>query len=813
MLLRRISLIAGLLIALSTLGPSAVAGDVDFNRDIRPILSRNCFDCHGPDSKQRKAELRLDTKAGAFADLGGHAAFVAGKPNESEALRRMLSNDPDERMPPPKIGKKPTAAQLELIRQWIVQGAKWSEHWSYVPPARPPVPGIRETERSRNAVDRFILAKLGQENLKPSPEADRVTLLRRLSLDLIGLPPTLAEVDAFLADRRPGGYTRQVDRLLASPHYGERWGRLWLDAARYADSDGYEKDKSRQVWFYRDWVTNSLNRDMPYDQFVIEQIAGDELPHPTQDQIVATGFLRNSMLNEEGGVDPEQFRMEAMFDRMDAIGKSVLGLTIQCAQCHNHKYDPLTQEEYYRLFAFLNNDYEANIAVYTPDEQRRRAELFRQIHEIEAGLQHRSPNWSERMAHWEDGVRNNQPTWTVVRPAPEDLIPGGQKHYLLADGSILAQGYAPTKDVTEIRVKTKVPNITAFRLELLNDPNLPLNGPGRSIHGTCALTEFEVAAAPLDDPSKTVPVKIVRASADVNPPEAPLEAIFDDKSGRRRVTGPIEFAIDHNDKTAWGVDIGAHRRNLPRKAVFVAEKPISLPGGTVLTFALSQKHGGWNSDDNQTNNLGRYRLSVTNAADPKADPVPQNVRTVLAVPREKRTPAQVAAVFSYWRTTVPEWKEANTAIEGLWRRHPGGSSQFVLKGRQVPRDTHVLSRGNFLTPERTVSPGVPSFLQPLPSGAPPTRLTFARWLTDRRSPTTARAIVNRVWQTYFGTGIVSTSEDLGSQCETPSHPQLLDWLAVEFMDHGWSLKWLQRLIVTSATYRQSSVVTPENYCA
>ena len=550
---------------------------------------------------------------------------------------------------------------------------------------------------------------------------------------------------------------------------------------------------------------------MPYDQFVIEQIAGDELPHPTQDQIVATGFLRNSMLNEEGGVDPEQFRMEAMFDRMDAIGKSVLGLTIQCAQCHNHKYDPLTQEEYYRLFAFLNNDYEANIAVYTPDEQRRRAELFRQIHEIEAGLQHRSPNWSERMAHWEDGVRNNQPTWTVVRPAPEDLIPGGQKHYLLADGSILAQGYAPTKDVTEIRVKTKVPNITAFRLELLNDPNLPLNGPGRSIHGTCALTEFEVAAAPLDDPSKTVPVKIVRASADVNPPEAPLEAIFDDKSGRRRVTGPIEFAIDHNDKTAWGVDIGAHRRNLPRKAVFVAEKPISLPGGTVLTFALSQKHGGWNSDDNQTNNLGRYRLSVTNAADPKADPVPQNVRTVLAVPREKRTPAQVAAVFSYWRTTVPEWKEANTAIEGLWRRHPGGSSQFVLKGRQMPRDTHVLSRGNFLTPERTVSPGVPSFLQPLPSGTPPTRLTFARWLTDRRSPTTARAIVNRVWQTYFGTGIVSTSEDLGSQSETPSHPQLLDWLAVEFMDHGWSLKWLQRQIVTSATYRQSSVVTPENY--
>jgi Protein of unknown function (DUF1553)/Protein of unknown function (DUF1549)/Planctomycete cytochrome C len=811
MLLRRIFSAAGLLFACTMAVSMAVAGDVDFNRDIRPILSRNCFDCHGPDSKQRKAELRLDTKAGAFADLGGHAAFVAGKPDRSEALRRMLSNDADERMPPPKTGKKPTGDQIDLIRRWIAQGAKWSEHWSYVPPTRPLVPEIPDTKRARNAVDRFILAKLEQEHLKPTPEADRLTLLRRLSLDLIGLPPTLAEVDSFLADKSPGAYTRQVDRLLASPHYGERWGRLWLDAARYADSDGYEKDKSRQVWFYRDWVTNALNRDMPYDQFVIEQIAGDELPHPTQDQIVATGFLRNSMLNEEGGVDPEQFRMEAMFDRMDAIGKSVLGLTIQCAQCHNHKYDPLTQEEYYRLFAFLNNDYEANIAVYTPDEQRRRADLFRQIHEIEAGLQHRSPDWSERMTRWEEGVRGDQPTWTVVRPAPEDLIPGGQKHYLLADGSILAQGYAPTKDTTEIRVKTTVPNISAFRLELLNDPNLPLNGPGRSIYGTCALTEFEVTAAPLDAPSKAAPVKIVRAMADVNPAEAPLEAIFNDKSGRRRVTGPIDFAIDHNDKTAWSVDVGPHRRNLPRKAVFVAEKPISFPGGAVLTFSLSQKHGGWNSDDNQNNNLGRYRLSVTSAPEPKADPLPQNVRKILAVAREKRTPAQVAAVFSYWRTTVPEWKEANAAIERLWRQHPEGSSQFVLNARQMPRDTRVLMRGNFLTPDRSVSPGVPSFLQPLPPNAPPTRLTFARWLTDRKSPTTARAIVNRVWQTYFGNGIVGTSEDLGSQAETPSHPQLLDWLAVEFMDHGWSLKWLHRQIVISATYRQSSVVTPENY--
>ncbi len=676
---------------------------------------------------------------------------------------------------------------------------------------RPAVPHTSQSFRVHNPIDSFIVERLERERLAQSPEADRVTLLRRLSLDVIGLPPTPAEVDAFVADGRPGAYERQVARLLASPNFGERWGRQWLDAARYADSDGYEKDKSRQVWFYRDWVTNALNRDLPYDQFIIDQIAGDELPGATQDQIVATGFLRNSMLNEEGGVDPEQFRMEAMFDRMDAVGKSILGLTIQCAQCHNHKYDPLTQEEYYRLFAFLNNDNEANIAVYTPDEQRRRADLFRQIQEIEAGLRHRSPDWAQQMARWEDRVRNDQPEWTVVRPNPDDLVEGGQKHYLLEDGSILCQGYAPTKNTEEFKVKTNVANITGFRLELLNDPNLPLNGPGRSIKGTCALSEFSVRAAPADAPQRAINVKLVRATADVNPPEQPLEKIFDDKSGKHRVTGPIDFAIDRKPLTAWGIDNGPHRRNQPRKAVFVAEKPISFPAGTVLTFALAQNHGGWNSDDNQTNNLGRFRLSVTSAANPTADALPANVRQLLAVPSAKRTPAQVAAIFSYWRTTVPEWKDANDAIEALWRQHPEGSSQFVLAARKVDRTTHMLKRGDFLNPERAVSPGVPRFLHQLTANAPGTRLTFARWLADRRSPTTARAIVNRVWQGYFGIGLVGTSEDLGSQCESPSHPQLLDWLAVEFMDHGWSQKWLHRLILTSATYRQSSAVTPDNY--
>src|SRR5437867_5625782 len=368
------------------------------------------------------------------------------------------------------MGAKPLPDdQIELIRLWIDQGADWPEtdtakpaqvkkHWAFVPPRRPPLPTVKNSAWPKNPIDRFVLARLEKEGLSPSPEADRTTLLRRLSLDLIGLPPTPEEVDAFLADKSKNAYEKQVDRLLRSVHYGEKWGRQWLDAARYADSNGFEKDMPRNVWFYRDWVINALNRDLPYNRFILEQIAGAMLPGATQDQIVATGFLRNSMLNEEGGIDPEQFRMEAMFDRMDAIGKGILGITIQCAQCHNHKFDPLKQEEYYRMFAFLNSSHEANIAVYTPVEQMKRAEIFRKIREIEAGLQHRYPDWQERMARWEDQVTHNQPEWIVVRPTVEDITSGGEKYLPLKDGSFLAQGYAPTKHRVKMTARTDMEN-------------------------------------------------------------------------------------------------------------------------------------------------------------------------------------------------------------------------------------------------------------------------------------------------------------------------------------------------------------------
>jgi mono/diheme cytochrome c family protein len=785
---------------------------LDFSRDVRPILANNCFQCHGPDSAHREAKLRLDVSQSAGKLRGAQAVVNSAKPADSELIARITSHDPEVQMPPPDSGKSLKPAQIETLRQWVLQGAKYQQHWAFVAPQRPAIPAVKNQGWIRNPIDAFILARLEREGIEPSKPTSANAMLRRLSLDLIGLPPTPEEIAAYHSAAGEHGYDQQVERLLKSPHYGERWGRLWLDVARYADSDGFEKDKPRFVWMYRDWVINALNRNLPYDKFVIEQIAGDMLPSATQDQVVATGFLRNSMINEEGGIDPEQFRMEAMYDRMDAIGKSVLGLTIQCAQCHNHKYDPLTQAEYYRMFAFLNNCHEGQITVYTPAQNDEWQATDALIRRIENGLRAAHRDSSERMAAWEQTVRDDQPTWTAVRP--DDDTTGEQKHYVLEDDSVLAAGYAPTMFATEFTAKVQAPKLTAVRLELLNDPTLPHGGPGRSIYGTFALTEFEVEAAPLDHPDKWTNLKFAEATADVNPPERELEKNFDDLTGRRRVTGPIKFAIDGDDLTAWTIETGPGRSNVPRKAVFLLKQPLAAPSGMRLRFKLTQYHGGWNSDDNENNNLGRFRFSITSADHAAADPLPADVRAIVKIPPSKRTPEQAQHIFSYWRTTVPEWQEENRRIEALWQSHPRPTTQLALLERTKPRETHRLERGNFLAPAERVTPGVPAFLNPLADDgssakSPPSRLDFAKWLVDRRSPTTARTIVNRIWQAYFGIGLVATSDDFGTQGEPPSHPELLDWLAVDLMDHGWDLKHLHRLIVSSSTYRQSSMVTPE----
>jgi len=789
------------LLLLLLTAPASAA--VDFVRDIQPIFSEHCYQCHG--GHKQEAAFRLDNKPSALKGGDFGVAIVPGKADESRLMHAVLGTNPKMRMP--RKGDPLSAEEIGKLKEWIDGGAVWpdsasvsierkTDHWAFKPPVRPSVPAT-----AKHPIDAFIRERLAKEGLQPAPAAVPETLLRRIHLDLTGLPPTPQETAGFaIAYKKDpaGSIQRLTSNLLASQHFGERWARHWLDAAHYADSNGYEKDPMRFIWFYRDWVISAYNRDLPYDQFIIQQLAGDELPQATQDQIVATGFLRNTMVNEEGGVDPEQFRMESMFDRMDTIGKSVLGLTIGCTQCHNHKYDPISQEEYYRMFAYLNNDNEPWRVVYTASEQMQRAQVLTRTAELEAKLKHDHSDWQQRMKEWVTSVKAAQPQWHTL--AFEDDPSGGEKALRQPDGSILAQGYAPTKGDVKFAVKgfhgASAPaasrTISAFRLELMNDPNLPAYGPGRSQKGTAALTEFQ---AEMKIDGKMTKLKFVKASADYGEPEnSPLAPFARDQDVKKdkRVTGPIAYAIDGKVDTAWGINAGPGRRNVPRNAVFVLEKPVELKADSELSVTLSMKHGGWNSDDLQTMNLGRYRISVTDAPNAEADPLYGK-----------------KSEFSAFRTSVAEWQPVNEEIESLWKQHPEGTTTLTLDPRAEPRMTSVLKRGDFLKPDNRVTAGVPAVLNPLPKNADGSRLTFAKWLVDKKSPTAARAYVNRVWQACFGTGLVETAEDFGTQGSPPSHPALLDWLAVDFMEHGWSTKHLLRLITSSETYQQSSNVTPQ----
>ncbi|MEO1982555.1 MAG: PSD1 and planctomycete cytochrome C domain-containing protein, partial [Fuerstiella sp.] len=784
---------------------SVCAAEIDFSRVIRPILSDKCFLCHGPGAENREADLRLDLRDVAV----GTGAIEPGKPAASEILKRILSDDPDFVMPPPSTDKTISADEVTLLRRWISEGAEYSQHWAYVPPKCPDMPNVKNKNRIRNPIDQFVTAKLETQNIEPGQSADRVTLVRRAYLDLLGLPPSPAEVDAFVSDERDNAFPKLVERLLDSPHFGERWGRWWLDAARYADSDGYEKDKQRSVWFYRDWVINSMNGDMPYDDFIIHQIAGDLVPAGGQSALVATGFLRNSMVNEEGGADPEQFRVEGMFDRMDAIGKAILGITTQCAQCHTHKYDPLSQREYYQMFDALNDFHEATATVFTPSQQTQRQAVLDGIAEIEAEIKQRTPDWQERLAEWTRDETTGLVDWRTLIPTDRPFE--GQKFRLLDDGSIVSESYAPTKANNTFSLKTTAKKITAFRLDALMHPQLPRGGPGRSIYGTGALSSFEASIAPADDPAKKQNIKFVRAWADVNPDKSDLPAVYRDKNpvNDSRVTGPIEFAIDGDNKTAWTTDNGPGRRNQDRHAVFLPETPISMSGEVILSITLRQLHGGWNSDDNQNYLLGRYRFSVTDNDAVAESNLSTAIETILRIDESERTADQNSQLFSAWRNTVSDFAAANAAIEELWQSFPDSDSQLVVQPRSKPRTTHIFARGDFLNLGEQVKAAAPEFLNSFPKTREPDRLRFARWLVADDAPTTARVIVNRIWQAYFGRGIVTTPEDFGFQSPAPTHPKLLDWLAVELMENNWSLKHIHRLIVNAATYQQSYSMTPE----
>lgn len=785
-------------------------GAVDYVKQIKPILTEHCAGCHGAD--EQESGLRLD--AGSLVVRGGDrgAAVIPGKSEQSLLYQVLVGQGEVSAMP--LDGDPLHADEIALIKRWIDEGAKFpkeeavtdgpqSDHWAFQPVRRPPVPAVQHRQWLRNEIDAFILARLEDEGLRPSPPADRVTLIRRLSLDLIGLPPTPEEVDRFLADTEPGAYERLVDHLLASPHFGERWGRYWLDVARYADSNGFTIDGARSIWKYRDWVIDALNRDLPFDQFTIEQLAGDMLPHATTQQIVATGFHRNTLINQEGGTSDEQFRVEAVVDRVNTTGSVFLGLTVGCAQCHVHKYDPITQRDFYRLYAIFNNCEDENdkthstgrlgplIRVPSPKQAAELKTLDTEIAAVEKTLAQMDRKYARGQAAWERQLAvADGPTWTVLDPR-EVRSEGGATVTRLDDGSYLVGGMIPDHDVYTITADVPLETITAVRLEALTHESLPNTGPGLTPHGNFTLSEFEVQAGPparaMDEDSELRPIRIAQATAD-----------------HSQQGGPIAAAVDGNVETFWGIYGDKAVMNANHEAVFTLESPVRHAGGARLTVKMTQKYS------RPRYAIGRFRLAVTGASQDVLA-LPESTRKLLEIPPEKRSAKQKQQLATLYAQTNPERRPHADRLASLEKRRQqvekAVPTTMVLKERETPRETHIQIRGDYLRLGARVYPGVPEVLPPIP-GDPQdvTRLDFARWLVQPENPLTSRVTVNRFWQRLFGLGIVETESDFGTQGIPPTHPKLLDWLADEFMQRGWSVKSMLKLIVMSATYRQSSHV-------
>lgn len=941
----------------------------DFNREVRPILASRCFKCHGMDDKARKADLRFDLRESALE------VITPGQPDKSEFIKRVFSHDENEIMPPPAAKIPLTDKEKQTLREWVQNGAPYAPHWAFVKPQMPKVPAIKAVKQATNSIDNFIIARLEQAGLKPSPPADKYALARRVYLDLIGLPPTPQETDEYVQDNAPDAYEKLVDRLLSSPQYGERWARRWLDLARYADTNGYEKDRNRTIWPYRDWMVRALNDNLPFDQFSIKQLAGDMLPNATPDDRIATGFHRNTMLNEEGGIDPLEFRYLASVDRVATTGTTWLGLTTGCAQCHTHKFDPITHTEYFQMMAFLNNadepDYEiADVTLEKTREANRKRET-----ELLAALPDKWPVPIEVNWKTPDAEATTQ-SGALVEKANDNVLKFGN-----AD-----------KDSYTITLDSDRP-IDRLKLEVLKDGN---EGPGRTAHGNFVLNEIEIAVAPKTAPEKSEKVKIADASADFSQQNFPISDAFDGKPstgwaidqggnahhnrtatfrfekplgfeggarwtiklhqnyGQKHVIGQLRLSLGEARLpdsrpleivrreamqarfTAWEKEESARaiRWQITRPTQMKSSSPYlnvqadgsilaggdstksdvydlhfqappknisalrlevlphkSLPnGGPGLVFYegpkgdffLSEFHiladgervkvkratqsfpkgdsamktqdgdmsSGWsiNGAQGQANAavfefekplnansidlkllferhfsapLGRFRVAFTEASNAEARGHEAEIETVLARPQNQRSEAENARVFQHFLETAPELSGAMDEIKRL-RQTPRGQQTLVMQERPAnhPRPTFLHNRGEWTQPQKEVGPGVPAFLPGLPAEGTKNRLEFAKWLFANDNPLTARVTVNRQWQAFFGRGLVKTLDDFGYQGEVPSHPELLDYLALQFQSGAlpnvngkvaqqWDIKALHKLIVTSATYRQSSRVTPQ----
>lgn len=937
---------------------------VSFGRDIRPILSDRCFTCHGPDDNARMADLRLDIRDSAIAERDGVTAIVPGHPDKSELLLRVSSDDPHVRMPPPETRKPAfTDEEVEAFRRWIAAGAEYENHWSFVPPKRPEVPAVTDAEWCRNPIDRFILHRLEQDNTRPSSEADRETLIRRLFLDLTGLPPTPEEIDAFLADDRPDAYERWVDKLLTvEPYrtrYAERMAVPWLDAARYADTCGIHTDAGRQIWLWRDWVLNAFRDNMPFDQFVIEQLAGDLLPDATIEQKIASGFNRNHVTTDEGGAINEEYLVEYAVDRTNTTGAVFLGLTMLCARCHDHKYDPISQKDYYGLYAFFNSNDEPGLYSQLPDPQRAHepflvvptdeqkrelGELTSRIEELEAEIQKESPaEKQEREAFLASTRETFGLNWQRPGVVSAEST-GGATLKIQDDGSVLASGANPARDEHVITLRTNDAELQMLLLEALADPSLPKGRVGRAVNGNAVLSGIEATAVSVADDSRKRAVRFVWAWADV-----------EQANGDHRVVN----ILDSKSELGWAVD--GHNVEGNRVAMLLAEEPFGFEGGTELrirllynsiygqhTFgrvrfqvspvrqdafdALPAAVSGWyvvgpfpaespeqayetsfgpEQDtrldlahnfgtgnqywsynpsflDATVNNLangvnatyvGRRILSptarivslslgsddgfalfvngkevaskqVARAVAPDQDPAEielnADANTVVLkivnvagpggfyyraksrdhelagdlaaalLPGEALSPALATRFHQSWRVErSPGYLAARDALAAAKKRKEeidaAAPRTMIMKELPEQRETFVLKRGEYDKPDksRPVTRSVPGVLGTLPEDAPKNRLGLAQWLVSKENPLVSRVTVNRLWQQLFGRGIVGTPEDFGFQGEWPTHPELLDWLAVEFRENGWDMRHIIRLIVTSSTYRQHSRIRKE----
>ncbi len=790
------SVIAIPLVALLGFTSVSRAGEIQFNRDIRPILSDKCFQCHGPDAKKREADLRLDEREPAIADLGGYAAIVPGKPEDSEVFLRVTAPDQDDIMPPPEAKKTLSEKEIALLKQWIADGAEYQAHWSFLPlsdAAPPKVDGAEHPGWEKNGIDAFVLRRLEAEGLSPSPEAPREMLIRRLYLDLLGLLPPPEAVMSFVSDTRPEAYETLVDDLLDNPHYGERWGRHWLDQARYADSHGYTIDGDRVMWPYRDWVIRAVNDDLPFDRFTIEQLAGDLLSNPTKAQLVATGFHRNTLINQEGGTDDEQFRNEEVVDRVNTTGAVWLGLTVGCAQCHSHKFDHITQQEFYELFAFFNSGEDVNNAGPTVEVSEN--ELF--LRDPDPAQMRALETAQKNLTRLEKSAATRRQAWekTLLQTSPEVSTPeweplearkftssGGAELRKLEDGSLLAGRGAGTEIYTVI-FQAKPIETRGLRLRVIPHDSLPKQGPGLAGNGNFILTGFEVWQG-----ERRIPV--VAAQADHSQPDY-----------------PISLAIDSNARSGWAINVGRDtpkgvKMNAEHQAEFVLGEAVAA--GQPLTVVLRHEGNG------NFYNIGRFALEAS-ATPPSTDQM-ANLLTIAKLPEKERSEAQKKEIEAAFEGADVERKTARSEVSRLRKELGLGSpvSAMVMRDLEEPRVTYLHSRGNFLTLDKELGPlqpGVPAVLPPLEESQndqPATRLDLAQWLVRADQPLTPRVTVNRVWMRYFGKGLVETENDFGTQGSLPSHPELLDWLSRQFVERGWSMKKLHTLIVMSATYRQDS---------